>query len=207
MTVHHQHQQRERAAAERDVFDACEKGDLRKLRDAMHVLAHNAQSSSSSSQHLSSSSSKDHRHLQHESTRAVANRTHPSTGLAPLHTAAARGHLHVVEALVTDYGADASRTAGSSGGSLLEQPVHFAARNGHLACVAFFITGGHAHVDEPTRDWPLLHVAAVEGHAHVVRWLLANGADAHRRGRGDVPLTRALTLFMQAAAAAYVTVG
>jgi len=139
------------------VFEASERGDLRKLREAMGRVAGFGRG-----------------------TRAIANRAQPGTGMAPLHAAAARGFLHIVEALVMEYGADASRPNGSS--TLLEQPVHFAARNGHLACVAFFVSGGHASVNEATRDWPLLHVAAVVGHTHVVSWLLGAGADVTGRG-------------------------
>jgi ankyrin repeat protein len=145
------------AQAERDLFDASERGDLRALRDVMDPKLWTG-------------------------LMTIRSLISPGPGATPLHAAAARGHLAIVKALVTDYGADASRTAGFS----LEKPVHFAARNGHLACVQFFVSGIHNTVDESTRDWPLLHVAAVAGHEHVVRWLLSRiVTHSHSRGVSD----------------------
>ena len=91
-------------AVELDVFDACEAGDLAALRRLLLL-----QSSAGA-------------------RKATASRD-PSQGFTPLHAAAAQGHLHIVEALVTEFGAE---PAWFDASNCCEMAVHYAARNGHL---------------------------------------------------------------------------
>jgi hypothetical protein len=89
-------------AVELEVFDACDVGDLPGLRRLYYL-----QSSAGA-------------------RKAAASRD-PSQGITPLHAAAAHGHLHIVEALVMEFGAE---PAWFDASNCCEMAVHYAARNG-----------------------------------------------------------------------------
>jgi len=115
---------------------------------------------------------------------ARANARHRST---PLHVAAERGHMEVIEFLLAA-GADVNA------GMLEGTPVHGAAAQGHKAAVELLLAGG---ADVNVRDWDgwtPLHCAAYYGHRDIAELLLARGADldvhtAASLGRDEVLAT------------------
>ncbi len=95
--------------------------------------------------------------------------------LTPLHFAAERGHLHVVEFLLS-MGSDLHISAfGWDTGT----PLHYAAREGHAQVVQALLDAG-AKVDARTRSRSTpLHYAAERNFPHVVDILIKAGADIH----------------------------
>lgn len=95
--------------------------------------------------------------------------------LTPLHFAAERGHLHVVEFLLS-MGSDPHISAfGWDTGT----PLHYAARAGHAQVVQALLDAG-AKVDARTRSRSTpLHYAAERDFPHVVDILIKAGADIH----------------------------
>ena len=62
-------------------------------------------------------------------------------------------------------------------------PVHEAAANARIDVLSVMCEYG-GRIDGPYYCTPPLHAAARNGHAHVVRWLLGNGAGADPIGKG-----------------------
>ncbi|MBD0391954.1 ankyrin repeat domain-containing protein, partial [Wolbachia endosymbiont of Pentalonia nigronervosa] len=105
---------------------------------------------------------------------------HYADDWTPLHSAARKGHLNVVNALL---GKGADVKAKTKDGWT---PLHLAAINGHLNVVKALLGKG-ADVNAKAKgdwmplhsadDWTPLHLAAINGHLNVVNALLGKGAD------------------------------
>lgn len=93
----------------------------------------------------------------------------------PLHIAAERGRLHIVERLIKA-GADIDANAG---GWDLGTPLHFAALNGHQLVVQALLDAGAAvNAKTKSKSTPL-HFASLRNHEKVVELLLNAGADVN----------------------------
>jgi len=104
-----------------------------------------------------------------------------SAGWTPAHFAAAEGQVRVLAYLVEE-GADL-RTARASDGSL---PLHLLATEGHLSAASYLFDA------KPDLDWnssgpfgmSALHLAAANGHADLVNFLVFKQCDINKRS-GD----------------------
>jgi tRNA threonylcarbamoyladenosine modification (KEOPS) complex Pcc1 subunit len=93
--------------------------------------------------------------------------------MTPLHFAASKGHLPVVELLVNN-GAflDASNIWDKT-------PLHFAANNGHLDVVQYLVEkGARTEATSNKKRFTPLHLAAQFNHRDVVKYLVESGANA-----------------------------
>ncbi|ORY85384.1 hypothetical protein BCR35DRAFT_313422 [Leucosporidium creatinivorum] len=108
----------------------------------------------------------------------LANRTLTSSGLTPLHLAAGRGHLEVVEWLVKEAGAMTELEDGEG-----ETSLHKASHRGHLNVCRFLVEAGVA-VDVADGDgWTPLHNAASRGWLDIARLLVGAGAQIDTRSK------------------------
>lgn len=107
---------------------------------------------------------------------------------ANLHRAAERGDLPTLQALL-DAGADldAKDAAGWT-------PLLRAAKGGHLKALQLLLDrGAGLHACSPRSGGNILHLVAHEGHAELVPFLVARGADVnHADDRGMTPVQRAV---------------
>jgi len=106
-------------------------------------------------------------------------------GMQPLHWAAQKGHLPMVEFLLRR-GAkiDAVDKAGGV------EPLHWAAANGHLSVVEFLLReGGSADAATFRNGRRALHSAAERGYVKIVEFLLESGADPMAKtSKGAMPI-------------------
>ncbi len=118
--------------------------------------------------------------------RANVNAEDWSSGMRPLHEAAAHGHKNVAELLLAN-GANVNAQGMQYGYT----PLHFAARHGHKDVAELLLANkadanaknlGTCSLD--SNDTPL-HEAAAGGHRDVAELLLANGADVNAKGHND----------------------
>jgi ankyrin repeat protein len=98
----------------------------------------------------------------------------------PLHTAADKGHLPVVQYLC-EQGAD--KEARDDGG---KTPLHKAARHRHLPVVQYLCEQGADKEARTDSGWTPLHFAALNGHLPVVQYLCEKGADKEARDDGGM---------------------
>uniref|UniRef100_A0A8B9JEY0 Espin like b n=1 Tax=Astyanax mexicanus TaxID=7994 RepID=A0A8B9JEY0_ASTMX len=106
------------------------------------------------------------------------------TGATPLYLACQEGHLHVVEYLVKDCGADVHIRAQDG-----MSPLHAAAHMGHYGLVVWLAS--FTDIDVSCQDQngaTALHFAASEGHHRILERLLLMGARVVRDGWGGTPL-------------------
>jgi len=107
----------------------------------------------------------------------------PVFSVAPMHTAAAQGHVHVLTALLARGAAvDPVDRAGNT-------PLVNAAYHGQLEAIRLLVARG-ADVNASTLDGDSALIAAVySGNEGALRYLLAHGADRSRANRaGETPL-------------------
>ncbi|CAG8779036.1 1883_t:CDS:2, partial [Acaulospora colombiana] len=98
---------------------------------------------------------------------ALANDATTRTGLTPLHGAASRGHIEIVQWRAI---ADIEDKEG-------ETALHKAALNGHLHVVEYLISSAGADVHSQDGDgWTPLHNACSKGYLDIVRYLCNHGA-------------------------------
>ncbi|KAJ3181831.1 hypothetical protein HDU85_003346 [Gaertneriomyces sp. JEL0708] len=123
------------------------------------------------------------------------NRQLITSGLAPLHHAAWRGHLDVVKYLVRETGALVDITDREG-----ETPLLKAAMNGHAGVVQYLVDQGADVNHQDSDGWSALHNGASRARTSIVKLLLAAGAivDA-KSSTGHTPL-------MSAAAKGYADV-
>ncbi|HEY5910392.1 MAG TPA: ankyrin repeat domain-containing protein [Verrucomicrobiae bacterium] len=107
----------------------------------------------------------------------------PDNGLAPLNSAASKGHLVVAQFLL-EHGADIE--VKNPGDGWL--PIHYAANFGHKSIVELLL-GHKARVDATTGDGKTpLHLAAEKGFRSVVEALLERGANVNAKAADVTPL-------------------
>ncbi|KAG8804699.1 hypothetical protein FRC16_003589 [Serendipita sp. 398] len=102
----------------------------------------------------------------------LANDATARTGLTPLHGAASRGHVEIVQWLVECTGAMASIEDKEG-----ETSLHKAALNGHLAVIQYLLSSAGVDVHAQDNDgWTALHNACSKGYLDIVRYLCDHGA-------------------------------
>ncbi|CAG7848416.1 SubName: Full=Uncharacterized protein {ECO:0000313/EMBL:CCA71703.1} [Serendipita indica DSM 11827] len=125
---------------------------------------------------------------------ALANDATTRTGLTPLHGAASRGHLDIVQWLVECTGAIVSIEDKEG-----ETSLHKAAQNGHLPVVEFLISAGADPNCADHDGWTPAHIACSKGYLDIVRYLCTHGAE-DRKSKGG------WTLLMNAASKGHLPV-
>ncbi|CAO3617505.1 unnamed protein product [Cunninghamella blakesleeana] len=110
-----------------------------------------------------------------------------TTGYTPLHYAAARGHLKIVECLIDDYAV--SINARDKEG---ETALHKAAYYGHYHIVKYLVSK-KANIHQKDKDgWTALHNACSKGYLPIARLLITSGARVDVRSKmGHTPLINA----------------
>mmetsp|Transcript_3284 Transcript_3284/g.5866 ORF Transcript_3284/g.5866 Transcript_3284/m.5866 type:complete len:671 (-) Transcript_3284:243-2255(-) len=117
-----------------------------------------------------------------------------SDGWLPLHFAASRGHLQVVQELLRA-GVDPQQEDWTG-----RAPLRCAAYNGHEGVVSCLLAAGVSVDSQNSRGWSALHLACQQGHRAAAHCLLKAGADvnlqdaqgqsamaiAHNFGRGSI---------------------
>ena len=109
------------------------------------------------------------RHLHYDDS-GIDGWTGATSSVAPLHMAAAGGHLDTVKVLVK---AGARLKVWGPGGVF---PIHLATIEGHLDIVKYFLAQG-MDIDVSGGDGNPLHYAIRHGHSEIFRFLLDRGAD------------------------------
>lgn len=100
----------------------------------------------------------------------------PSMGGAPLHQAAAGGHPNIVSALLLK-GVDIDVPDDCG-----ESPLMWAVDEGQLAAVEALVTAGaNFNIRSTVNCFSALDCAASEGHVHILKAILAHGADVNAR--------------------------
>jgi len=99
-------------------------------------------------------------------------------GWTPLHFAAEQGHWNIAKLLV-DYKADVSAATKTGETSLMKACV-----NGHLPVVRYLFNSTDLHLDTPnTSGNTALHLAALFGQPHIIRYLVLAGADTNKKNK------------------------
>ena len=119
--------------------------------------------------------------------------THSTKGSSPLLQAAASGHLEVIQELVAG-GAHEFEGNSKTG---LRAPT-FAALNGHVHLVDFFLERGHDPNHKPPKQMSALQCAAKKGFDSVVSSLVQGGADINMpTAQGLTPLHLAVQVSLR----------
>ncbi|KAJ3089344.1 hypothetical protein HK102_006615 [Quaeritorhiza haematococci] len=119
-----------------------------------------------------------------DSPHVWVNLTTSATGLVPLHYAASKGYLDVVQVLVESAGALVDLPDPEGETSLLK-----AAYNGHVEVIQYLLSHS-ANVHHRCRDgWTALHNCGSRGHTAAAQCLIANGANVNTQSNtGHTPL-------------------
>lgn len=104
-------------------------------------------------------------------------------GRTPLYEASLKGHVEVVVALLAADDIDVNR-ADEHG---KRTPLHWAAHHGRREIVRALLTVPGIRINQVDKEVKTpLWIASKEGHAEVVKALVAAGADVHRRSKDGV---------------------
>ncbi|KAF7730660.1 hypothetical protein EC973_001609 [Apophysomyces ossiformis] len=117
----------------------------------------------------------------------AVNEAQTSTGLTPLHIAASRGHLDIVQCLIEEY-----EVAVDSRDKEGETALLKAAYDGRFTVVEYLLSK-NANVHQKDKDgWTALHNACSKGSLPIVRLLVERGAQVNVRSKmGHTPLINA----------------
>ncbi|KAG0181013.1 hypothetical protein DFQ29_009547 [Apophysomyces sp. BC1021] len=117
----------------------------------------------------------------------AVNEAQSSTGLTPLHLAASRGHLDVVQCLIEEYEVSVDSRDKEGETALLK-----AAYEGRFSLVKYLLSK-NANIHQKDKDgWTALHNACSKGCLPIVRLLVENGANVNVRSKmGHTPLINA----------------
>lgn len=88
-------------------------------------------------------------------------------GLMSIHVAAINGHTHILKYFIENGHADKD-IPGQDG----QTPLFYAARNGHLPTVEYLTKLGCNIYAQDTQGIMPLHIAALEGHTHIVKYFI-----------------------------------
>ncbi|TPX40223.1 hypothetical protein SeMB42_g06080 [Synchytrium endobioticum] len=125
----------------------------------------------------------------------TVNSANTPSGLLPIHVAASRGHLDLVQALCEKAGAVIDL-----GDKEDETALGKAAYNGHIQVCQYLITN-YANVNRSDRDgWTPLHNCASRGHTAIAKLLLEAGANVSSQSKTGQ------TALMNAAAKGYLDI-
>ncbi|KAI4273326.1 MAG: hypothetical protein L6R38_006370 [Xanthoria sp. 2 TBL-2021] len=110
-----------------------------------------------------------------------------SYGQAPMHRAAIRGSVDIVQ-LFLDHNVDIEARSLDFGRS----PLHWAAWHGHPGVVSLLIARGASVEARDKQKWTALHLAASQGHEEILNLLLSEILDINAKdGYGATALYRA----------------
>ncbi|GMI14779.1 hypothetical protein TrVE_jg7335 [Triparma verrucosa] len=170
--------------AERDLIDAAEVGNARKVQELLSagVFVSCSKEGDEGRTALLKAALRGHLEVVQVLVAAGAdvNKARTDDGCTPLFMAAQNGHQNVVQALVTAR-ADLNKATTDTG----DTPLYIAAQQGHLDVVQALVAA-RADVNKAITDGRTpLWQAAQNGHQNVVQVLVAAGADVNKARTSD----------------------